>query len=283
MQLTIIIYIHHLQPLLGPFNGLFSRTTGVSRHQKGKPFWIYWSKRWRGGSGISWTIRKSFAPCSRQITMPLPHHSVFTGWMPFLTPNQQRQSTEGNIYLLQCHIITMTDWNVDLQIRFWVTTVHQRHRQDRTDRQTGQKVVRTVLCCIVYYSSSTQNGLLYTVGPLSCLSVCPILSVTLVHCGQTVRQIKMKLGMQVGLIPACYMVLDGDSASPHPNGHSPQFSAHICCGQIHAWIKMQLGMEVGNFQNFRRPVTLILTLYRVKVISTSIIRVGLPACLTMWL
>ena len=28
------------------------------------------------GSGISWAICKS-APCSRQITMPAPHHSVF--------------------------------------------------------------------------------------------------------------------------------------------------------------------------------------------------------------
>jgi len=27
--------------------------------------------------------------------MPVPHHSVFTGRMPFLPPNQQRQSTEG--------------------------------------------------------------------------------------------------------------------------------------------------------------------------------------------
>jgi len=26
--------------LLHPFNGLFSRTTWVSRHQKVKPFWI---------------------------------------------------------------------------------------------------------------------------------------------------------------------------------------------------------------------------------------------------
>jgi len=25
----------------------------------------------------------------------VPHHSVFTGWMPFLPANQQRQSTEG--------------------------------------------------------------------------------------------------------------------------------------------------------------------------------------------
>ena len=29
------------------------------------------------GSGISWAICKS-APCSRQITMPAPHHSVFS-------------------------------------------------------------------------------------------------------------------------------------------------------------------------------------------------------------
>jgi len=27
--------------------------------------------------------------------MPAPHHSGFTGWMPFLLPNQQHQSTEG--------------------------------------------------------------------------------------------------------------------------------------------------------------------------------------------
>jgi len=30
--------------------------------------------------------------------MPAPHYSVFTGRMPFLPPNQQRQSTEGNQY-----------------------------------------------------------------------------------------------------------------------------------------------------------------------------------------
>ena len=31
------------------------------------------------------------------ITMPEPHHSFFTGRMPFLPPNQQRRSTEGLI------------------------------------------------------------------------------------------------------------------------------------------------------------------------------------------
>jgi len=32
----------------------------------------------------------------QQITTPAPHCSVFTGRMPFLPPNQQRQSTEGD-------------------------------------------------------------------------------------------------------------------------------------------------------------------------------------------
>jgi len=46
------------------------------------------------GSGFSWAICKS-ASRSRQKTTPEPHHLVFTGRMPFLPPNQQRQSTEG--------------------------------------------------------------------------------------------------------------------------------------------------------------------------------------------
>ena len=43
---------------------------------------------------------------------------------------------------------------------------------------------------------------------------CPVLSclsVTLVYCGQTVGWIKMKLGMQVGLVSG-HIVLDGDLA-----------------------------------------------------------------------
>jgi len=48
-------------------------------------------------SGISWTIYKSFAPRSRQITTPVPHHSVFTGRMPFRPPSEQRKSTGGRL------------------------------------------------------------------------------------------------------------------------------------------------------------------------------------------
>ena len=72
--------------------------TGLPRWagtRKMKPIWILLKQGTVSGSGISWAICKS-APCSRQTTMPTPHHSFFTGRMPFLPPNQQRQSTEGS-------------------------------------------------------------------------------------------------------------------------------------------------------------------------------------------
>ena len=77
-----------------PFNRPLSGTTWVSRYQKGKTN-LHFTEARDSGSGISWAICKSAAH-SRQITMPALHHSsFFTGWMPFVPPNQQRQSTEG--------------------------------------------------------------------------------------------------------------------------------------------------------------------------------------------
>jgi len=95
------MYVHKHAKIDGhththPFNGPFSSTTQLSRYQKGKPIWILLKQETVSGSGISWAICKS-APHSRQITMPSPHHSDFTGWMPLLTPNQQHQSTEGQV------------------------------------------------------------------------------------------------------------------------------------------------------------------------------------------
>jgi len=52
-----------------------------------------------------------------------------------------------------------------------------------------------------------------------CLSV---LSVTLVHCGQMVGWIKMKLGMQVGLSPG-HTVLDREPAPPPQRGRALNF------------------------------------------------------------
>jgi len=89
-----------LLPPLHPFNGLFSRTTWVSRYQKGKMSLDLTDARDDGGgcdgSGISWTICKQSAPRFRQIITPTPHHSVFTGRILFLAPNQECPSFEGN-------------------------------------------------------------------------------------------------------------------------------------------------------------------------------------------
>jgi len=57
------------------FNGPLSRTTRVSRYQKGK-IWILLKQETVSGSGISWAICKS-ASRSRRRTTPAPHHSVF--------------------------------------------------------------------------------------------------------------------------------------------------------------------------------------------------------------
>ena len=77
-----------------PFNGPLSRTTRLAGTRKVKPIWILLKQETVSGSDISWATCKS-ASRSRQITTPAPHHSVFTGRMPFLPPNQQCQSIEG--------------------------------------------------------------------------------------------------------------------------------------------------------------------------------------------
>jgi len=106
-------YTVHYYKTVYPFNGLFSRTTWVSWHQKGKPFWILMKQEMM--SWQCWTICKSSAPCFRQIITLVPHQSVFTGRMPFLPPNQQHQSTEGT-----CQIINMTRFNILLLMSHFV-------------------------------------------------------------------------------------------------------------------------------------------------------------------
>ena len=72
-----IIHSHtHTHTHTHLFNGPLSRTTRVSRYQKGKPIWISLKQETMSGSGICWAICKS-APRSRQIITPAPHYSVF--------------------------------------------------------------------------------------------------------------------------------------------------------------------------------------------------------------
>jgi len=79
-----------------PFNGPLSATTQVSRYQKGKTSLDFTEAR---DSEWQWHPLGHTQVCTslqadNHTSTPLL--SFFTGRMPFLPPNQQRQSTEGN-------------------------------------------------------------------------------------------------------------------------------------------------------------------------------------------
>jgi len=57
-----------------PFNGPMSGTTRVSRYQKGKTNLDFTEAR---DSEWQWHLLGYMQPCSSQITMPVPHHSIF--------------------------------------------------------------------------------------------------------------------------------------------------------------------------------------------------------------
>jgi len=79
-----------------PFNGILSGTTWVSRYQKRKTNPDFTEAR---DSEWQWHPLGHMQVCTllqsdnHASTPPL---IFFTGQMPFLPPNQQRQSTEGN-------------------------------------------------------------------------------------------------------------------------------------------------------------------------------------------
>ena len=76
-----------------PCNGHFSGTMQVSQYQKSKTNLDFTEAR---DSELQWHQLDHMQVCtSLQRTRPAPHHSVFTGWMPFRPPNQQRQSIGG--------------------------------------------------------------------------------------------------------------------------------------------------------------------------------------------
>jgi len=95
-----------------PFNGLFSRTTRVSQHRKGKAI-LDFKEATRdrvavvsaGPYANHLHLTPDRQPCQHLITQ------LFTGQMLFLTLNQQCESTEGKIsnwntciLLTPCHL-----------------------------------------------------------------------------------------------------------------------------------------------------------------------------------
>jgi len=80
-----------------PFNGPLSGTTEVSRYQKGKTNLDFTEARdseWQWHQLGHMQVCTSLQTNNHTSTPPL---SFFTGQMPFLPPNQQRQSTEGKL------------------------------------------------------------------------------------------------------------------------------------------------------------------------------------------
>jgi len=86
---------HQLRTHTQPFNGLFSRTTWVSRYQKGKTNVDFTGARdseWQWHQLGHMQVCTSLQTDNHASTPPL---CCFTDQMPFLPPNQQCQSTEG--------------------------------------------------------------------------------------------------------------------------------------------------------------------------------------------
>jgi len=80
------------------FNGPFSGTTQVSRYQKGKTNLDFTEAR---NSEWQWhQLGHMQVSTSLQTDMQVAVAQFFTGPMPFLPPNQQRQSTEGKCTLM---------------------------------------------------------------------------------------------------------------------------------------------------------------------------------------
>jgi len=91
MTLYVLHRVKHTHPFNGPFSET-TRRTRVSRYQKGRTNLDFTEAR---DSEWQWHQLGHMQVCnSLQTDNHATMHRLFTGWMPFLLPNQQRQSTE---------------------------------------------------------------------------------------------------------------------------------------------------------------------------------------------
>ena len=78
---------------------LFPGLSGCAGTRKVKPIWILLKQETVSGSGICKSATRS-----RQITMPAPHRSVFTGWMPFLPPTNSVKALKASRQPTKKHV-----------------------------------------------------------------------------------------------------------------------------------------------------------------------------------
>jgi len=121
----------------------------VSRYQKGKTNFDFTEAR---DSKWQWHQLGHVQVCTAlQTTMPAPHHSVFTGQMPFLPPNQQRQSTGGKGSKL--------DQRQRKQMDSQTGPIALRSGQcDRNDRQTtGRLCIMSAIGAVMLGADEPHN------------------------------------------------------------------------------------------------------------------------------
>ena len=78
-----------------PFNGALSGTTRINQYRKGKPIWILLKQETVSSSGITGPYASLHLAADNHAWCQHPTTQFFTSQMPFLPPNQQRQSTES--------------------------------------------------------------------------------------------------------------------------------------------------------------------------------------------
>ena len=132
------IHKHTHTRLTALFPGLPRRAST----RKVKPIWILLKQEMLSGPYASLHL----APDRQPHQLPSPHHSVFTGQMPFLPPNQQRQSTEGMqlTKFKQNHILLTTHPFNGL---FCSTTWVSRYRKGKTSLDLDETRDDGVLRC----------------------------------------------------------------------------------------------------------------------------------------
>ena len=148
------------------FNGPLSRTTRVSRYQKGKPVWILLKQETVSVSGICWAICKS-APRSRQNHASIPPLSFLQAGCPSCRPTNSvralkaTQSTEGNC---NCNI-KIFPWlwrNSDCVIEALANPERERLKTDDTNISFWLQCKQWVLCLLLFKFSYAHSWCLAT-------------------------------------------------------------------------------------------------------------------------
>ena len=128
--------------------------------RKVKPIWNYWSKR----QWVTVASAGPYAPCSRQITTPAPHHSVFyrLDAFPAAQPTASKHWRQCTIRQFQCTLgtnqsISPACWDHSSKPTTAVQWVNGTDRQ--TDRQTQTDTELLHRACSTYNAGSANKGI----------------------------------------------------------------------------------------------------------------------------